>query len=435
MNKLKIIFAVLSLLFLSSCIGALSDIKELEGDVGQGGSSPGCVYIADVLKVDSNREDRLEREMAPPGGGNPRDYGPFEYMMDFVQVKLTNAVQTVFNRLNSSGTMDTIIVYSFGLVILFYCSSMLLGFVSSNPYDVIMIILKFLIIYALATDYSTFATVVKDVFEALGEWLVDIISSAFANGKVQASRVDDMLSIFLSHNTMKFFYTLFSMELGAGWLYGITLAMFAWFFIKAMIRAIYVLIVAMIIRSLLFALAPLFLVTFLFNGSQRIFDGWVRQVANFTLMPVFLFAFMGFYFNLIEFFLTEAAQTKFGVAPKAICYGKEQSQPGDLFGQESWSLNFGGPGDKTYGFSGDVPLNLAPLLSLVVLSYVMQQMVNWAISLSGSVTQAFGTFSISGVPRSLQQQLSSATRGRSRSARASRASQRRAGGQSGDPDT
>lgn len=51
--------------------------------------------------------------------------------------------------------------------------------------------------------------------------------------------------------------------------------------------------------AFLFALAPIFLAFILFAKTKQIFFGWVNQLVGFFLTPVLLFAFLGFYSNLL----------------------------------------------------------------------------------------------------------------------------------------
>ncbi len=49
----------------------------------------------------------------------------------------------------------------------------------------------------------------------------------------------------------------------------------------------------------LFAIAPIFFLFLLFKTTKHMFDGWISQVVNFTLQPIFIFAFLGFFMELI----------------------------------------------------------------------------------------------------------------------------------------
>lgn len=70
-------------------------------------------------------------------------------------------------------------------------------------------------------------------------------------------------------------------------------------FMAAMFQAVWVLIMSMVVRTFLFGIAPLFFVFLMFERTRHLFDGWLNQVINACLQPLFLFIFFAFFANLI----------------------------------------------------------------------------------------------------------------------------------------
>lgn len=390
MQKIKRYAVLFILIFLSSCIPSLEETAKVEGGAGQGTGSSSVITIADLLAIPpKDVEDRLTKDLPLPGG-TVQPFGPVGYTLKFIEIKLNKVVQDIFTEMNKGGQMKNIILIFFTLYIALYLGSLFLGLIKASSYDIVVTIIKINFILWLATDYSNFSSVVKDVAEGAGNELIKIVSGAFSNGTSDFGFADDVVSTVLSFNMLKLLYALFSPETGAGWLYGVLMVMFIWFFVSALFKAVYILIVSMIVRAVLFGLAPLFLSFAIFKRTKKLFDGWVKQIANFTLMPVILFAFLGFYYSLIQYFLIEFGNTPVGQTPAPVSYSTAFKMPGNM--SELFMLIFGVPGKKISGIDGQIPVDLAPLLILVVLGYVMRQMVDWAISLSSTITAAFSSF-------------------------------------------
>ena len=80
-------------------------------------------------------------------------------------------------------------------------------------------------------------------------------------------------------------------------------------FLKSMLNAMWVYVMALVLRTFLFALAPLFIPCILFNRTRNLFDGWLNQVVNTCLQPIFLFSFFSFFAILFEACLDQVFQT------------------------------------------------------------------------------------------------------------------------------
>jgi len=81
---------------------------------------------------------------------------------------------------------------------------------------------------------------------------------------------------------------------------GLLLLMSLGSFFKALMNAMWVYIMALVMRALLFGLAPLFLICILFSRTRHLFDGWLNQLINACLQPILLFTFFAFFCQLIK---------------------------------------------------------------------------------------------------------------------------------------
>lgn len=82
-------------------------------------------------------------------------------------------------------------------------------------------------------------------------------------------------------------------------------------FLMALVTAVWVYIMALVIKALLFGLAPLFIVCLLFQRTRHLFQGWLGQVINASLQPILLFTFFAFFINLIGATINNIMQTPF----------------------------------------------------------------------------------------------------------------------------
>src|SRR6185436_2324103 len=81
---------------------------------------------------------------------------------------------------------------------------------------------------------------------------------------------------------------------------GLILLMALGSFLKALMNALWVYLMSLVMKTLLFALAPIFIPCILFTRTRHLFDGWLNQIVNATLQPILLFAFFAFFAILIR---------------------------------------------------------------------------------------------------------------------------------------
>ncbi len=85
-----------------------------------------------------------------------------------------------------------------------------------------------------------------------------------------------------------------------GLLFGLLLLMAVGSFMRALLTAAWVYLMSLVVKTLLFGIAPIFILCLLFNRTRHLFQGWLNQVINASLQPVLLFAFFAFFCRLIE---------------------------------------------------------------------------------------------------------------------------------------
>lgn len=113
-------------------------------------------------------------------------------------------------------------------------------------------------------------------------------------------------------------------------------------FLKATINAMWVYLMAMVLKALMFGVAPLFIPFILFQRTRHLFDGWLNQVVNACLQPILLFAFFAFFVLLMSACIDALLTTP-------VCWsGWNESLRGSPFMQHWWRFTVMDPDTGTY---------------------------------------------------------------------------------------
>jgi type IV secretory pathway VirB6-like protein len=85
-----------------------------------------------------------------------------------------------------------------------------------------------------------------------------------------------------------------------GLIFGFLLLFASGSFVMALFTAMWVYLMAMVLRALLLALTPMFILFLLFDKTRHLFNGWLNQLVNTSLQPILLFTFFAFFVTLIS---------------------------------------------------------------------------------------------------------------------------------------
>lgn len=205
------------------------------------------------------------------------------------------------------------------------------------------------LVYGLFLSASFLNTVVFDFVTngpaAIGDIIVrgsGVVASASIFGALQnlANSLIDISSGFLSVGGLKgisaSLIALVVLVIGLGFIaYGMGLV-----------------VLSKVATSVLLSLFPVFIVLYLFSGTRGLFEGWLRQMLTFALVPLFAFALIGLSLVLIDqaFLPISAFMT---------------ASPNDV-----------------------VPLDLliGPLLVVVICWMLLAQVVSWSSGVAGGLS-------------------------------------------------
>ena len=85
-----------------------------------------------------------------------------------------------------------------------------------------------------------------------------------------------------------------------GALMGALIVFSIWLFMESLMTALWVYIMSLVLKALLFGLAPIFIPTILFKRTRHLFDNWLNQIVSASLQPILLFVFFIFFVKLME---------------------------------------------------------------------------------------------------------------------------------------
>jgi len=195
-----------------------------------------------------------------------------------------------------------------GIAVTLYCCILLYSWhVGSNNIttkEVVNALLKVTFVCCMALNWDFFSeyiiTFVSALADEVGGALIKAAPIHMPAPKNEgiAGNLQMILSIFMKFSQVCFkagsFHNVMPLIEGAGvFLSGTAITLVA----------VLELTMAKIFLSLLFTMAPLFSAFALFKPTQGIFDNWIKHIAGFTLMMIFVSAVIGFVFTLLELLL------------------------------------------------------------------------------------------------------------------------------------
>lgn len=317
---MKKLILLMSLILLTGCFGDINEVMNREGSApfsiktGLDSAEAACMKLRTSFNVKSS--EALDVGFTPVGT-----------TIGTAKTKIHAATKSIFESLITPG-FQNVIRTVMALSIAFYGLAILLGVAVPNLYDTLMRFLKIGIILMLVSNWDFFYDTVVQFFEVITESLIAIFTDAFLPdstrntvGPVAVPKLDPKIKvsesfgfaygivdkIAYSFMTLKFWRIFLAMLFtgGQGAIYALFLLAVVFIYLLAMFRAVYMYIISLIAKALLFSMAPIFLTFLMFNQTKSLFDNWIRQIVNFSLQPILIFAFLAFFSGLI--FMTLAA--------------------------------------------------------------------------------------------------------------------------------
>lgn len=160
-------------------------------------------------------------------------------------------------------------------------------------------------------------------------------------------------------------------------------------FLKSLINALWVYLMSLVLKTLLFGLAPIFIACLLFGRTRHLFDGWLNQIVNASLQPILLFTFFSFFIILLNVCISNLLTTP-------VCWTEwSETMRGTPFSEHYWRFERDmGAGMEPYGggwdFASEFPISILPVLIFAILAKMAGDfndvVVQIAQDLAGAIT-------------------------------------------------
>ncbi len=161
----------------------------------------------------------------------------------------------------------------------------------------------------------------------------------------------------------------------------------------ALFQALFVYVKCIVGLWFMFALAPIFFITFLFQRTSNVFTGWLNMVINFSLQPILLFAYLAFFIVIVVTSLNSLMTIEWCMRPLinsfiGIPLTIEVWRPAIVNGIP---INYA---DDTWGLFGyksatnlQFPLDMIDIMFFLLATYLCQQYGNFVPQLANQLSQ------------------------------------------------
>lgn len=318
-----------------------------------------------------------------------------------VETALIPQIGNLYNALvgTSSGAPYAGVINSMMvLAIMLYGSSIALGLTSGNAYMALMFVVRIIFVSVFALNWDIFETVfIRTIEDGIVDNLSNIVLSAVSGDtsgvnyddslENQFTVIDQMLSYFFN---WKYFQLIMALLTSAmGWVYAILLVILMFAYIFVVIEAVQLYLFAMFGRAILYILAPIFIPFLVLDQTRTIFAGWFKQLINFSLQPVFVFAFVGLFHMVFVTYVTDGGLLKY--EDWKVCKKHLFSILEGIFEFFPWPKITDVNENVIDG--KDLPINLWVVVSLLLLIYMMKRMMSWSMVLAGRLSGGVVTMS------------------------------------------
>ncbi len=243
----------------------------------------------------------------------------FQSLLDTTDAAILDFVFDIWTRFNAVANNWLTAMMVLFVVVMGYM--LLVGRIQISIGELFPRVFKLLFIFVLVTNVGVLTALVYSTFteipESIATFLVTeigtsqngvngVIENVWDRGMVAAQNIFDQGGM-----------TNWGPWMFAGLVAGVTIA--------AIVYVSFLLMLSKLAVAVLLAVAPFFIVMYLFDALRPVFEGWVRQVISFALIPVFLYALLALIFgiaNQVSETLLQATQNEAAsltqVAPFAV---------------------------------------------------------------------------------------------------------------------
>jgi len=262
----------------------------------------GSDAMADASPVSqSTCTSSTDYEINYPSGSN----GLFTQIGNTISGYVENTTSDMYKGIAASPNITGAVKAAVTLYIAIYGILFMFGMVQVTAFELIVRLAKIAVvgIAISSSGYLYFDNTFYNFFyNGMNEIISVMLSSTLGgltSGGGPFAYMDDAIAMIISPKMVATLLAAFTTgPYGLG--IGLVLMMSLTSFIKSLMSAMWVYITATVLLLFLFAMAPIFIPCILFERTKNLFDGWLNQIINCVLQPIFLFAFFSFFVILFE---------------------------------------------------------------------------------------------------------------------------------------
>ncbi|RXT43395.1 conjugal transfer protein TrbL [Bosea sp. Tri-44] len=219
---------------------------------------------------------------------------------------VSSAYQALANAATSGGA-TSVAGLLLTLYVIFWGVGIWQGTATGGPADHAFRLFRACLIYAWATSWSDFQTLVYDAMNrgpsAIGNALLSVVTTANNTGtSANLTSVNGVQNALQNMwDTTNSVTEAFLQNAGiTNWGPYIFAAVFYVAMAILIGFAIFLIILSKMFMWLLLALAPVFIILLLFGVTSRFFSGWLGAIAQYFVVQILVYAFLAFYVSLIQ---------------------------------------------------------------------------------------------------------------------------------------
>lgn len=232
---------------------------------------------------------------------------------------IESTINPMYYNILERSSFSRVVAVMLTLYIAIYGVLFTFGMVQVTVYDFFMRMLKFSVIagFVIAdTDWwMDFLRYLIDFFVDGTDAIIAFITSIPINGVAVPytperpfASLDALIANVLSARML---VTLLATAFTGG--YGIVilllLALSLGSLLRVVMSAVWIYLMGLVLKMLLLALSPIFISFLLFDRTRHLFDGWLNQLVNACLQPIFVFVFLAFFISLLQVSLENIMRT------------------------------------------------------------------------------------------------------------------------------
>jgi type IV secretion system protein VirB6 len=243
----------------------------------------------------------------------------FNQVDQFGATFVTQTYQALAARLTGqSGGIDFLSLLM-TIYVIFWGLSIWWGIAKASVVEQFYRLFRMFVIYTLATSWGDFQTLIYDFTQALpsaiGNSLLVVVSQNATGTAANLNSADQVQGALQAlWDSAETSATEFMKSGGitnpGPWFIG---AIFLVAFALLVGFGAFLIILAKLFIWLLLALAPVFIVLYLFTQTTSYVEGWVRTIVNFIIVQILTYGALAFFLNIVQNIMDNIAQADFDI--------------------------------------------------------------------------------------------------------------------------